>query len=97
MTRGKRARAPFPQDALEGLGMEQTIGLREAQARLGVSYNFLRASIRRGELKAFIPGGRKGVRSGQVGYRIRVADLREWFFGNVTPTQPTEPTEQEQT
>lgn len=66
--------------ALEGL--DDLLTAKEAAAAIRASVWVVKQAIREGRLKAFIPGGRD-VRSpgrGQ-GYRIKLADLHSWYFG----------------
>jgi hypothetical protein len=43
----------------------------------------IKRAIRAGRLKAFIPGGLEPGKGGAgQGYRIKLADLRAWFFGS---------------
>jgi len=74
-----------PSKKLTGLSPDETLTIKEAAARLGVSERMIRKAIQDGHLKAHIPGKKgpdAGQRSGRLKYRITPADLREWFFGN---------------
>ena len=69
-------------DPLAGLGPDETLTIKEAAQRLGVSERLVRKAIKDGDLEAYIPGQPKGGKhSGRLKYRILPADLRAWFFG----------------
>lgn len=56
--------------------------VNEAAQAVHVSDKAIRAAIASGALKAFMVGGRKGKAAGRgLGWRIKRADLRAWFFG----------------
>ncbi|RKX65239.1 MAG: hypothetical protein DRP42_05085 [Tenericutes bacterium] len=70
---------------LAGLSPDETLTIKEAASHLGVSERMIRKAIKDGYLKAMIPGKagpESGLKSGRLKYRIKPADLREWFFGN---------------
>ncbi len=71
---------------LAGLSPDETLTIKEAASRLGVSERMLRKAIKDGHLKAMVPGRTgtdSGIKSGRSKYRITPADLRDWFFGNM--------------
>lgn len=59
------------------------VTVSEAAAATRLSSDLIKAAIRRGDLPAFLPGGKRDVRSpGRgMGYRITKADLQAWYFG----------------
>ncbi len=72
---------------LAGLSPDESLTIKEAASRLGVSERMIRKAIKDGYLKAFIPGRTgpdAGLKSGRLKWRIKPADLREWFFGSET-------------
>jgi len=71
-------------DPLAGLSLDETLTIKEAASRLGVSERLIRKAIKDGHLTALIPGrtgSDAGLKSGRSKYRITPADLRKWFFG----------------
>jgi hypothetical protein len=56
--------------------------LAEAAEKVGLTVATVRAAIRTGELKAFIPRGRDPLNAGPGnGYRIEQAELERWYLG----------------
>jgi excisionase family DNA binding protein len=73
-----------PKDPLAGLSPDESLTIKEAATRLGVSERMIRKAIKDGYLKAWIPGRTgpdAGLKSGRSKYRIIPAELRKWFFG----------------
>lgn len=69
-------------DPLSGLSPDETLTIKEAAQRLGVSERLVRKAIGSGVLPAYIPGQPKGGKyGGRLAYRIKPEDLRAWFFG----------------
>ncbi len=67
-------------EELEGLA--DILTLDEAAHAVHLSDDTLRRAIREGELKAFIPRGRKPSKAGRgMGYRIFRRELKRWYFG----------------
>lgn len=57
--------------------MTEFVTVREAATLLGVSDRTVRAAIKRGELRAYVPSGRRAP--GRLGYRLRRADVLSWL------------------
>lgn len=62
--------------------VERTYSIAEAAAIIGVNPTTIRRAIKRGELAAFLIGGRDPLRSGAgLGYRINRKALEDWYYG----------------